>query len=219
MIKGGNKTQKPPSIFMLLFLAAFFVSIASLGLSAFALLALQGLLDGHQLLWFLTNSFVMIFITAFLSLFDSFRKSYFREKKSETESNYLGLSILSIFRKWRGNSLIYSQYTLGLGILSYIVSGLLLTGNISVGTVSTAFAFLVLCVFYSWLTDFRIDKGFFMTNEKEAKDLTSFILSKSRDIDFNDPGGDRKDIMSSEEIHGILQEAGQIADRNVGEAI
>jgi len=91
----------------------------------------------------------------------------------------------------------------------------MLTKNVQLLILTLVFIALVLI--RNRLTDFRIQKGFFGNNEREAKELMRFIFQQKGKIDFNDKDGNAKTlnpvIASSEEFE-ITLESGLVLKPN-----
>lgn len=157
-----------------------------------------------------------ILLGVFSSLMASYYKTLFKRYRNESKKEYPKLSILSIYRNISSQKLFLTQISVGISIVIYVLVSNLLNLNISLYIVLIPFSYVILVTFYEYLVSYRIKRGFYLTNEWETRNLVDFILSNANSIDFNDPGGKRKQILSNQEIEGLLIEADRIRQGKLG---
>jgi serine/threonine protein kinase len=127
------------------------------------------------------------------------------EPNREHRQTFPNSSIVGIYRKQKfqevANALVYLLFFLVL----IIIASFLFSFDATVTIISLLIP-IVLLFTRQLLTDYRIAKGFFITNEHEARELISFIISESLNIDFTDRGKLKKILSDDdlEEIRGMI---------------
>lgn len=114
------------------------------------------------------------------------------------KEKYPRLSVVRIMQRRKGLETIWNVIILFLALLTYILSSYYFKLTISYGLIVISFLVMLLLAIYNSSFDFRIGKGFYGNNEREAREIIMFILKESDNIDFTDNGKLKKIISDTD---------------------
>lgn len=146
----------------------------------------------------------MLVITATLLVVNR-RSSEKREKKipkaKKIKAKYPGLSIVGVFLDRSQSTHVVSQNIASLALGLYLTVSFLTPLPIRWDAVIISAVFLAMLLLDSFITRFRIRKGYYLNNEEETRELIKFIRDNADDIDFTD--GNKK-IFSKEDLEEVV---------------
>jgi hypothetical protein len=126
------------------------------------------------------------------------------DQERSMKKKFPQLSIAGIIRK---RKLDDTSKTMAFLLISLVLSMLLSFLNVvNWGTIQIALFMPIVLLYVSQITlDYRILKGFYGNNEREAREIIEFIVKESSGIDFTDHGKPKK-ILSDANLEEIKQE-------------
>ena len=134
--------------------------------------------------------------------------SLVRERRqAKIREIYPKLSVVKIIQKRREDKIYQARYLLLIATLFCILSNIFFDLGISNFFPVIFIATFILLNLESFLFDYRIRKGWYGTNETEAREIVKFILDNSDNIDFTD-GGSTKSVINPEDIREIAIDLG-----------
>lgn len=148
-----------------------------------------------------------------VNLTESLATKYTKYTKSDSKQNkrikknYPKLSIVGIMRERKVNQKFQTIYLLLIATIVYVFASKFLNFAISNIFLIVLFGSVVLITLESLIFNYRINKGWYGSNESEAREIIDFIVKNSDDIDFTD-GNNPKSIIKPEDIKQVVEELG-----------
>jgi hypothetical protein len=115
---------------------------------------------------------------------------------------YKNLSIVGIMLKKRKKDVYRNIIIIYSGLIIYLLYSHI-TEEINYGISSSFILISCLLMLYENILNYRIKKGYYGNNEREAREIISFILDNYIEIDFKD-GGKRKNIFSIDDLEKVI---------------
>ncbi|MEM9945830.1 MAG: hypothetical protein AAF810_07175 [Cyanobacteria bacterium P01_D01_bin.36] len=107
-------------------------------------------------------------------------------EKRRIKAKYPGLSVVGVFLNRFDNSYVIAKNIISLTLCVYILLVVLTPVPMKLGIIYFLIAYLVILFMQSYAINYRVKKGYYLTNESETRELIDFIRSNSDDIDFTD---------------------------------
>ena len=144
----------------------------------------------------LTPNFIQrVFKSSLIKKENEFQKSATKLVKE----NYPNLSIVGIMRQRKTEHTIKSASSLFLAFVIYFISSRWVGFSAESTLTYILLSLIILLVIQKTVLDYRIYSGLYGSNEREAREIVSFIIQESNKIDFTDKGKPKK-IISDEDL-------------------
>ena len=141
-------------------------------------------------------------------IFDVIRqKINYLEKQKKIKKDYPQLSIIGIMRQRKDSQKFQTIYLLLIVTIIYILASKFFNFVICNIFLGFLLGSILLIVLESLIFNYRINRGWYGSNESEAREIINFILKNSEDVDFTD-GDSPKSIIKSEDIQQVIEELG-----------
>ena len=133
------------------------------------------------------------------------------QQVKKAREQYPKLSVVSIMRSRRSAQIRSTLIILSVGVIVNFI--MTLRGSTSNIGISIIFLVLIVGVLLKQAVfEYRIRKGMYGTNEREAREIITFILQESQNIDFDDQGKPKR-LITEEDLEEIKQDILQPAPR------
>ena len=124
-----------------------------------------------------------------------------RTKSRKIRAKFPELSVVGVFLNRFDASYVAAKNAVSITFCTYILLATFTPLQLRLGVVYFLSTYLITLIAQSFVTNYRVKKGYYLNNESETRELIDFIRANSDDIDFT---GTNLKIVSNRDLEDVV---------------